>query len=127
MPTRQTLLVVEDNPDIRAILVEMLTDEEYTVIEAEDGPAAIRVLREHRPPPDTLCLMILDMMLPEASGLEVLRVLAELGSYVPVVAMSADRQQLHGATVAGASDVLQKPFDLDRLMRVVERNCGGAC
>jgi DNA-binding response OmpR family regulator len=118
-----TLLLVEDDADIRAILVDMLTDEGYTVIEAEDGQAAIRVLREHCSPPDTLCLVILDMMLPKADGVEVLQTLAELGHSVPVVAMSADPQQLRRASEAGADDTLWKPFQIERLLAVVERNC----
>ncbi len=64
-------------------------------------------------------------MLPVASGVEVLRTLSELGSCVPVLAMSADRQQLHWAREAGAALTIPKPFDLDRLLAVVQRNCPG--
>ena len=125
MAAAQTLLLVEDNPVIRSVVADLLTDEGYEVIEAEDGGAAISVLREHRPPVDGLCLVILDMMLPEASGLDVLRALSELGSYTPVLAMSADYQQLRRAIEAGADDTLRKPFSLDELTQVVERNCSG--
>ena len=93
-------------------------------LEAADGGAAIRSLRAHRPPPENLCLVILDMMLPVADGASVLGALASLGNYVPVVAMSADRDQLLRASRAGAQDVVQKPFDIHRLLAVVERNCG---
>jgi DNA-binding response OmpR family regulator len=122
--TTHVLLLVEDNPDIRTMVAEWLREEGYTVIEAADGGAAIRSLREHNPPPDELCLVILDMMLPVSDGVSVLAALAGLGNYVPVVAMSADRGQLIRALNAGAQDVMQKPFDLDRLLAVVERNCG---
>jgi DNA-binding response OmpR family regulator len=120
-----TLLLVEDDSSIRPFVADLLKDDGYRVIEAEDGKAAIRVLREHRPPADGICLVILDMMLPEANGMEVLRILAELGNYTPVVAMSADYQQLRRARDAGADDTLAKPFNLDELIEVVERNCSG--
>jgi DNA-binding response OmpR family regulator len=118
-----TLLLVEDDPHIRLFVSEFLREDGYAVIEVADGKKAIGVLREHRPPVDGICLVILDMMLPEASGLDVLHELAALGNYTPVIAMSADLQQLRRATAAGADDTLAKPFDLDRLMEVVERVC----
>jgi DNA-binding response OmpR family regulator len=119
----QTLLLVEDDAAIRRVLADLLTDEGYAVLEAGDGTAALRLLGDHRPPVDGICLVILDMMLPRVSGLEVLRALAALGKYTPVVAMSADYQQLRRATDAGADDTLPKPFNVDDLLAVVERNC----
>lgn len=124
MSTAPTLLLVEDDSTIRPLVAQLLTDEGYKVIEVDNGKKAIGVLREHRPPTDGICLVVLDMMLPEASGLEVLHALAEMGNYTPVVAMSADAQQLRRATAAGADDTLWKPFNLDELMNLVERNCG---
>jgi DNA-binding response OmpR family regulator len=119
-----TLLLVEDNAAIRGFLAAALEDEGYEVVVAEDGGVAIAMLRARRPPPDDLCLVILDMMLPVANGLLVLQELAELGSYVPVLAFSADPAMLERATAGGALSTLEKPFDLDRLLAVVERNCG---
>jgi CheY-like chemotaxis protein len=116
----RTLLLVEDSPSIRGFIVAVLEDEGYRVIEAADGGAAIAFLRAHCPPPAALCLVLLDMMLPVADGLAVLRELAELGGYVPVVAMSAIREQLARASAAGARATIEKPFDLDRLLAVVE-------
>jgi DNA-binding response OmpR family regulator len=118
-----TLLLVEDDASIRPFVADLLKDEGYRVLEAEDGQAALRILHEHRPPVDGICLVILDMMLPEVSGQDVLRELATLGNYTPVVAMSADYQQLRRASDLGADDTLPKPFNLDQLMEVVERNC----
>jgi CheY-like chemotaxis protein len=122
--TAHKVLLVEDSPDIRAMVAEWLRDEGYEILEASDGGSAIRALRSHRPPED-LCLVVLDMMLPVADGLAVLRALADLGGYVPVVAMSADHDQLARARAAGATATLRKPFDLDRLLAVVRHNCEG--
>ena len=125
MAETPTLLLAEDDPNIRPLVAELLTDEDYEVIQEENGSEAIRVLREHQLLVDGICLVVLDMVMPKANGLDVLRELAELGHYVPVVAMSADWQQLRRAKEAGADDTLRKPFDLERLLTVVERNCTG--
>ena len=118
-----TILLVEDDDAIRAIVGDVLRDDGYQVIAIDDGGAAITALHQHRPPPEALCLVLLDMMLPSADGVRVLETLAGLGSYVPVVAMSASRDELARAQAAGAQATLTKPFDLDRLIAVVERNC----
>jgi two-component system nitrogen regulation response regulator GlnG len=68
-------------------------------------------------------MVLLDMMMPRLDGIDVLHHLSNLGEYVPVVAMSANRELLVEATAAGAKATLPKPFDLDRLSRVVARNC----
>jgi CheY-like chemotaxis protein len=117
------ILVVEDDAAIREIVCELLRDEGFDVYAAEDGAAAIGALRHHLPPPETLCLVILDMMLPRSNGVQVLDTLAKLGRYVPVLAVSADREQLARAARAGAAATLEKPYDLDRLLSIVERNC----
>jgi two-component system, OmpR family, response regulator MprA len=117
------ILVVEDEDTIREFVCELLRDEGYDVYEASDGETAIDALRHHRPPPDRLCLVILDMMLPRSDGVQVLGALAELDSYVPVIAVSANGEQLTRAVQAGAGAALPKPYDLDRLLALVERNC----
>ena len=122
-PAGRAVLLVEDDPAIRAFVGEALRDDGYEVVEAPDGGAAIVALEEGRPPSDALCLVILDMMLPVADGVQVLRALADLGGYVPVLAVSADLGQLRRATEAGADATLRKPFDLDRLLAVAGRNC----
>src|SRR5436190_21433674 len=89
-----TVLVVEDDPGIREFLTMALEDEGFRVEQARDGAAAIRAIDDHRPPPDELCLILLDLMLPKTNGLEVLSHLAAHGAYVPVVAMSASQTRL---------------------------------
>ena len=121
----RAILVVEDDTGIRGIVRELLDDEGYEVFEASNGAEAIVALGNRRPPPDSLCLVILDMMLPVADGVEVLNALADWGHFVPVVAVSADRYQLHRAVDAGADETLAKPYDLNQLLAVVERNCRG--
>src|SRR5215213_1146860 len=120
----QRSLVVDDEPMLRLLLGDLLRDEGYTVVEAADGAEAIRHLNEHRPPPHRLGLVLLDMMMPRVNGLGVLKHLATLDSYVPVVAMSANAGRLTEAQRAGAKETVAKPFDLDHLLAVVDHNCG---
>jgi CheY-like chemotaxis protein len=120
----QVVLLVEDEPSLRAMVSEFLQYEGYQVLEARDGKQAVQILNERLPPPEYLCMVLLDMMMPRLNGIDVLHHLANLGEYVPVVAMSANRELLAEAAAAGARATLPKPFDLDRLARVVARNCG---
>jgi CheY-like chemotaxis protein len=117
---RSTVLLVEDEPTVRSLVAECLGDEGYAVVQVSDGAAAVRALNRYRPPPPQLSLVLLDMMLPHVSGLGVLQHLGALDSYVPVVAMSASRPHLAAATAAGAQAVLAKPFEVERLLDLVE-------
>ena len=120
---QRTVLVVDDEPIIRELLADVLRDNGYHVMEAQDGAAAIRALDHHGLPAQHLCGVLLDMMLPEVDGLGVLRHLASVGASVPVVAMSANRSSLGAAVAAGAKSAVPKPFDIDALMATVMLLC----
>ena len=66
---QRTVLVVDDEPIIRELLADVLRDNGYHVMEAQDGAAAIRALDHHGLPAQHLCGVLLDMMLPEVDGL----------------------------------------------------------
>src|SRR4051794_22636936 len=102
MPSGSTLLLVEDQPEIRELVGEFLRDEGYTVCEASDGAVAIRFLNQEPAPCERYCGLSLDMMLPFVDGLEILGHLHELGDSIPVVAMSASAAHLQRAQAAGA-------------------------
>ena len=123
---KRAILIVEDDATIRRLLAEMLQAEGYPVAQAEDGAQAACLLENRQPHPEQFCLVLLDMMLPKLDGLGVLQRLASLGSYVPVVAMSANHELLAAAAEAGAQDVVAKPFDITGVLDVVERNCRAA-
>ncbi len=100
------VLVVDDEPHIRAVLRGYLQGEGFAVAEAEDGEEALRSAREQ--PPD---LLLLDVMLPGIDGLEVLRQL-RLFSDVYVILVTARTEEvdkLVGLGV-GADDYITKPF-----------------
>lgn len=107
------ILVVDDEEGIREALSEILGDEGYQVITASTGEEALNILRKE--PPD---LVLLDIWLPGMDGIETLREIKNLRSDVPVIMISG-----HGtieiavkATKMGASDFLEKPLSLDRVI-----------
>lgn len=110
------VLVVDDEPMLRETLGRVLTDEGYVVDEAVDGESALARIDEHRPD-----AILLDLMMPGMNGrqfLQTLRTRPELDG-VPVLIMTA----VHGLGVnlaqIGASEVVEKPFDVDELLNKV--------
>ncbi len=121
----RTVLVVDDEPHIRAVLRGYLEADGYAVLEASTGEEALD--RIHRDPPD---LVLLDVMLPGIDGLEVLRRLRST-SQVAVVLVTARAEEvdtLIGLAV-GADDYVTKPFSprevVARVGAVLRRGAGG--
>ncbi|MDP9149692.1 MAG: response regulator [Myxococcota bacterium] len=109
---RPTVLVVDDDKAIREIVAEVLRDEGYDVVCAENGlEALIELRKEHHPD-----LMLLDLMMPVMSGWEVLEQLESSDelSRIPVIVVSA-------MSAPGVSEHLSKPIDLERLLATVGR------
>ncbi len=101
-----TILVVDDEPNIREVVGLYLRREGHTVVEASDGEEALRLARQH--PPD---LVVLDLMLPKLSGLEVCRRL-QSERRTPVIMLTAkseENDRIIGLGV-GADDYIVKPF-----------------
>jgi DNA-binding NtrC family response regulator len=113
------ILVVDDEPDIRNLVKEILQDESYEVSMAEDGKSARQALRERRPE-----LILLDIWMPDVDGITLLKEWGEGdGLPCPVIMMSG-----HGtvetaveATRFGAYDFLEKPLSLAKLLLTIER------
>jgi CheY-like chemotaxis protein len=120
--TGQTILLVDDEPPVRELAAEVLRDEGYVVLEAQNGVEAVRCIEQRRPPQGDLSLVLLDMMLPQMDGLGVLQHVSTHRAGLPVVAMSASAQHLAKAEAAGARATLAKPFDLDALLEIVRRS-----
>ena len=107
----RTVLVVEDEPTVRETLAEALAEEGLNVITAEDGATALEKFRAH--PPD---LVLLDLMLPRMSGIEVTRVIRAESS-VPILMLTARDSELDKVLglELGADDYVTKPFSLREL------------
>ncbi len=111
-----TILVVDDEPNIREVVGLYLRREGHTVVEASDGEEALRLARQH--PPD---LVVLDLMLPKLSGLEVCRRL-QSERRTPVIMLTAkseENDRIIGLGV-GADDYIVKPFSPRELVARVE-------
>jgi DNA-binding response OmpR family regulator len=104
----RTLLLVEDEPTLRETLAESLEDEGYRVVTAGDGRLGLERFREHRPD-----LVILDLMLPELSGMEVCRIIRR-ESQVPILMLTARGSEVDKVVglEVGADDYVTKPFGL---------------
>jgi two-component system response regulator RegX3 len=107
----RTILVVEDEPTLRETLAEALESDGFTVRTAGDGPAAVASFRERQPD-----LVLLDLMLPGMSGIEVTRVLRS-DSAVPIVMLTARDSEVDKVVglELGADDYVTKPFSLREL------------
>lgn len=114
---RRRLLIVEDDPTLRQALTFNLTREGYEVTSAADGEAALEAARS-----DRLDLVLLDVMLPGMSGVEVLRVMRREGVTTPVIILSARGDEIDRVVglKIGADDYVAKPFSRPELLARIE-------
>jgi len=113
------ILVVDDEPDIRQLVREILEDEAYEVATAENAVEARRLYAQHRPD-----LALLDIWMPDVDGITLLKEWVDgLTPPFPVIMMSghATVETAVEATRTGAFDFLEKPLSLARLLLTVER------
>jgi DNA-binding response OmpR family regulator len=119
------ILVIDDDPVVRGMLVEMLRREGYEVDEADDGRAGMRKFREV---PATL--VITDVVMPEQEGLETLMQLRHSSKTVKVIAISGGGRvgpdaYLNSARTLGADAILAKPFGREELLELVAKVLAG--
>jgi DNA-binding NtrC family response regulator len=114
----EPLLLVEDKNELRAMLKKALERAGYSVEEAPDGSAAIQKVRQRR-----YLMVITDLKMPGASGLDVLRESKAVDATIPVLLLTAygSVEEAVSAMKEGAFDFLQKPVDLDHLKLLVKR------
>jgi DNA-binding response OmpR family regulator len=107
----RTILVVDDEPTLRETLVDALEADGFRVVSAADGRAALERFRADKPD-----LVLLDLMLPELSGIEVCRIIRR-ESGVPIVMLTAKDSELDKVVglELGADDYVTKPFSLREL------------
>src|SRR3954470_18727045 len=120
------VLIVEDDPETREMLRELIATAGFYVVAAQDGLEALHLLRtvRHRAP-QTPCLVLLDLKMPRLGGNEFRR--AQLGdptvANVPIAVMSGAADLEQRGEAMGAVATLAKPLDVDVLMEVVKRYC----
>jgi DNA-binding response OmpR family regulator len=110
------VLVIDDDADVRGALQGVLEDEGLLVDVASDGAQALIRAARHRP-----TLVVLDIKLPDSAGHEVARRLRVLhGARLPILAITADGSAARKAREVGAFAYLTKPFELARLLELVQ-------
>ncbi len=107
----RTILVVDDEPTLRETLAEALEEDGFRVVTAADGSEALLRFRAERPD-----LVVLDLMLPELSGIEVCRIIRR-ESPVPILMLTAKSSEIDKVLglELGADDYVTKPFSLREL------------
>src|SRR3954447_16859214 len=93
----RAVFVIEDDADLRAWMVRVLRRAGHAVLEAPDGWQALHVIERHEPPDAHIGLILLDLMLPFLSGVELIRGLATELTSIPVVAVSGSLKELDEA------------------------------
>jgi DNA-binding response OmpR family regulator len=120
---KKKLLIVEDEESIRFLLRQNMEFEGYDVVEAEDGEEGLRQAQSCDPD-----LILLDLMLPKMSGMEVCKRLRASGNQVPIIMLTARGEQMDKVIglKTGADDYLTKPFDVLELAARIEAISAGS-
>ncbi len=115
----RTILVVEDDDDIRNAIVDLLENEGYNTQSAINGKDALEKLRVIKERP---CLVLLDMMMPIMNGREFLDEVMKdsLLAPIPVLIVSAVADK---SNTEGSVGFLKKPIDIDVVLKVVSQYC----
>jgi CheY-like chemotaxis protein len=114
-PRRRSVLIVEDDPELRTLYRTALALSGYIVVAVDDGVEALRRIDADLPD-----LVVLDIGLPRLGGRDVQRELLSHSetSHIPIIAVTGDARGLNSHDFAC---IIQKPVDLDALVRAVER------
>ena len=120
---KRQILIADDEMINREILGEMLRDD-YEVLLAEDGIITMEMIKQYR---ETLSLVLLDILMPGMSGLDVLKTMKEdqLLSHIPVIVMTAEKDTEVECLRLGAADFIPKPYPAvdvvhARVLRIIE-------
>lgn len=119
VPTQtRTILVVDDEPAVRILLHEILTEEGYRVLVAPDGRKACEILSNCA----DLDLVITDLIMPNQEGIETIRAMRQQAPQLRIIAMSGafGGKFLRMARGLGADATLTKPVSVEELNRTIE-------
>ena len=110
----RSILVVDDNSNLREALAAVLGNEGYLVFQASNGNAAIDVMHEQ-----PIALLITDLVMPEGEGIETIRHFSQEFQHIPIIAMSGMPHYLPMAKALGAAVILEKPIVYADLLQAV--------
>jgi CheY-like chemotaxis protein len=114
----ETILVVEDEEDVRKLAVRILERQGYKVLEASEGLGAFLIVEEYE---DSIHLLVTDVVMPKISGRELVDRMAEVRPEIKVLYMSGytDNAITHHGILEKGMNYLQKPFTMEGLARKV--------
>jgi DNA-binding response OmpR family regulator len=112
------ILVVDDDPQVRRLLTDLLTRDGHVVDSAENAQTALQLLLKHR-----YALLTTDIEMPGTSGLEMIREIRGRGLVLPVLILSGDRESVLRAAVLdlGRAECILKPFGVDAVRAAAQR------
>lgn len=113
--TKETILIVDDEKEIRNLIAIYLKNEGYEVLEASDGDEGLSLLKKHQ-----VHLIVLDIMMPNVDGIEMCMKVREIAE-MPIIMLSAKSQDMDKITglTLGADDYVTKPFNpLELIARI---------
>jgi PAS domain S-box-containing protein len=121
--TGETVLVVEDEPVVRGVIVEMLHDQGYRVLEATDGPSGLRMLRLN----DRIDLLVTDVGLPGMNGRQLADQARETrpGLKILFITGYAENVAIANGFLQPGMEMITKPFDLDNLSQRIREMVSG--
>ncbi len=113
----QKILIIEDEPNIRELVLYNLSQNGYEPLEAEDGLQGIAMARSENPD-----LILLDIMLPGKNGYDICKELRAEGSKIPIIMLTAKNDEIDKVLGLefGADDYISKPFGIRELMARVK-------
>jgi CheY-like chemotaxis protein len=119
---KKSILVVEDEDDVRESLAAILESEGYSVLEAAHGGEALERLRAAD---DDVGLILLDMFMPTMNGwaFRDAQVRDPALAAIPVIVITADATAARSARSLGVVEAMTKPLDFDRLLALIGRHC----
>ena len=120
---QEIILVVDDQPGIRRLLIEVLAENGYTAEAAANGYEGLQKAKELNP-----SLVLMDMKMPGMDGIETLREFRRIGLTTKVVMMTAygELDMISEAKELGAIAYVTKPFDIVSLCQLIQQNVGNA-
>ena len=118
--TKATILYVEDNPDNRTLVRRILLSQDYSLLEAVNASDALNILKQQRPD-----LILMDINMPDMDGYTLTAKIRMMSGFerIPILALTANvmRGDKEKTLEAGCDGYIQKPLDIDQLIREVER------
>ena len=118
--TKKTVLVVEDDPANRYLLVSILNENGYEPVESVDGSDAMALAKQHHP-----SLVLMDIQLPKVSGTEHIRQFKADSAlkHIPIIAVTTQvmKGDEDAIRASGCDEYIAKPFDVEHIMRTIAR------